>query len=206
MIVKSVIAGIYDANCYIIMDESTREAVVLDPGGIEPTIERSIDALGAKVKYILLTHGHVDHVSGVEYLADKYKVPFYINKIDEEYMEKDNYVFGSIRKANGYLNDGDILSFGNHNIKVIHTPGHTKGGLCFLIDDSKLFTGDTLFQGSIGRTDFIGGNFGEIINSIKTKLLPLGDNVEVYPGHGAMSTIAYEKRNNMYLNDFDSLI
>ena len=88
---------------------------------------------------------------------------------------------------------------------MITTPGHTKGGVCFLIED-KVFTGDTLFQGSIGRTDFIGGDFGEIINSIKTKLLPLGDNVEVYPGHGPSSSIAYEKRYNMYINDSSSLM
>ena len=205
MIVKAIVAGIYDANCYVIMDEETKEAVVLDPGGVEPRIERTIDELGAKVKYILLTHGHIDHVSGVEYLADKYKVPFYISKVDEEYMEKDDYVFGTMRKADGYLKDGDILHFGSKSIKVIATPGHTKGGVCFLIDNS-VFTGDTLFQGSIGRTDFPGGDFSEIINSIKSKLVPLGNDVEVYPGHGPKSTIAYEQRNNMYLSDYDSLI
>ncbi|MGG7176451.1 MBL fold metallo-hydrolase [Clostridium paraputrificum] len=205
MLVKTIIAGLYEEQCYIAMDEKTKEAIVVDPGGVNPEIERTIEELGAKVKYILLTHGHFDHVGGVEYLADKLNVPFYINKIDEEYMEKDSSVYGSIRKADGYLNDGDRLTLGNHEIKVIHTPGHTKGGVCLLIDD-KLFSGDTLFQGSIGRTDFIGGDFGEIINSIKTKLLPLGDNIEVYPGHGPMSTIGYEKRNNMYLNDYNSLI
>ncbi len=205
MIIKAIPAGIYDANCYIVMDEKTRDAVVLDPGGDGEMLERAIKDMGANVKSILLTHGHMDHVGGVEYLSDKLNVPFYISKIDEEYMEKDNYVFGSIRNANGYLEDGNDLSFGSLNIKVIATPGHTKGGLCFLIED-KLFTGDTLFQGSIGRTDFIGGSFPEIINSIKTKLLPLGDEIEVYPGHGPKSSIGYEKGYNMYLNDYDSLI
>ncbi|MBS7129365.1 MULTISPECIES: MBL fold metallo-hydrolase [Clostridium] len=205
MIIKAIPAGIYDANCYIVMDEKTRDAVVLDPGGDGEMLERAIKDMGANVKSILLTHGHMDHVGGVEYLSDKLNVPFYISKIDEEYMEKDNYVFGSIRNANGYLEDGNELSFGSLNIKVIATPGHTKGGLCFLIED-KLFTGDTLFQGSIGRTDFIGGSFSEIINSIKTKLLPLGDEIEVYPGHGPKSSIGYEKGYNMYLNDYDSLI
>lgn len=198
MVINAVMAGIYDANCYIVMDEENKEAVVLDPGGDGPRLEKIIDEMGAKVKYILLTHGHVDHVGGVEYLADKYKVPFYINKIDEELMERDNSVYGSIRKADGYLQDGDILNFGNKTIKVIHTPGHTKGGVCFLIDDN-CFTGDTLFQGSIGRTDFIGGDFKEIISSIKTKLLTLGDDVQVYPGHGSSSTIAFEKERNPFL-------
>lgn len=205
MIIKAIPAGIYDANCYIVMDEKTKDAVVLDPGGDGEMLERAIKDIGANVKSILLTHGHMDHVGGVEYLSDKLNVPFYISKIDEEYMEKDNYVFGTIRNANGYLEDGNDLSFGSLNIKVIATPGHTKGGLCFLIED-KLFTGDTLFQGSIGRTDFIGGSFPEIINSIKTKLLPLGDEIEVYPGHGPKSSIGYEKGYNMYLNDYDSLI
>jgi hydroxyacylglutathione hydrolase len=205
VIIKAIPAGIYDANCYIVMDEKTKDAVVLDPGGDGEMLERAIKDMGANVKSILLTHGHMDHVGGVEYLSDKLNVPFYISKIDEEYMEKDNYVFGSIRNANGYLEDGNELSFGSLNIKVIATPGHTKGGLCFLIED-KLFTGDTLFQGSIGRTDFIGGSFPEIINSIKTKLLPLGDEIEVYPGHGPKSSIGYEKGYNMYLNDYDSLI
>ena len=205
MIIKAIPAGIYDANCYIVMDEKTKDAVVLDPGGDGEMLERAIKDMGANVKSILLTHGHMDHVGGVEYLSDKLNVPFYISKIDEEYMEKDNYVFGSIRNANGYLEDGNELSFGSLNIKVIATPGHTKGGLCFLIED-KLFTGDTLFQGSIGRTDFIGGSFPEIINSIKTKLLPLGDEIEVYPGHGPKSSIGYEKGYNMYLNDYDSLL
>lgn len=205
MIIKAIPAGIYDANCYIVMDEKTKDAVVLDPGGDGEMLERAIKDMGANVKGILLTHGHMDHVGGVEYLSDKLNAPFYISKIDEEYMEKDNYVFGSIRNANGYLEDGNDLSFGSLNIKVIATPGHTKGGLCFLIED-KLFTGDTLFQGSIGRTDFIGGSFPEIINSINTKLLPLGDEIEVYPGHGPKSSIGYEKGYNMYLNDYDSLI
>ena len=205
MIIKAIPAGIYDANCYIVMDEKTKDAVVLDPGGDGEMLERAIKDMKANVKSILLTHGHIDHVGGVEYLSDRLNVPFYISKIDEEYMEKDNYVFGSIRNANGYLEDGNALSFGSLNIKVIATPGHTKGGLCFLIED-KLFTGDTLFQGSIGRTDFIGGSFPEIIDSIKTKLLPLGDEIEVYPGHGPKSSIGYEKGYNMYLNDYDSLI
>ena len=197
MIIKAIPAGIYDANCYIVMDEKTKDAVVLDPGGDGEMLERAIKDMGANVKSILLTHGHMDHVGGVEYLSDKLNVPFYISKIDEEYMEKDNYVFGSIRNANGYLEDGNELSFGSLNIKVIATPGHTKGGLCFLIED-KLFTGDTLVQGSIGRTDFIGGSFPEIINSIKTKLLPLGDEIEVYPVHGPKSSIGYEKGYNIY--------
>ncbi|MBE6052065.1 MAG: MBL fold metallo-hydrolase [Clostridium sp.] len=198
MIIKSVIAGLYEEVAYIVMDEETKDAFVLDPGGRGEVIEAEINALGANVKYILLTHGHFDHVGAVEYIADKFNVPFYISKEDEEYAKKDNYVFGDIRKADGYLSEGDILKIGNKDIKVISTPGHTPGGLCFLVEN-ELFTGDTLFRGSVGRTDFPGGSSVDLINSIKKKLVPLDDEIRVYPGHGESSTIAFEKEINPYL-------
>ena len=140
----------------------------------------------------------MDHVGGVIELINKFNIPFYINEIEEKYMENDNSVFGSLPKASGYLKEGDTLNLGNNVIKVIETPGHTAGGICFLVDD-KLFTGDTLFQGSVGRSDFIGGDGMELVKNIKEKLLPLGDNIEVYPGHGEASTIGYEKRRNPFL-------
>jgi len=199
MIIKTIPAGIYDANCYLIMDEENKEIVIIDPGGHGEMLEKAINSLGGTPKYILLTHGHVDHVGGVEYLADSFGIPFYINEEDAEFILKDNSVFGNIRKADGYLIDNQILPFGKQGIQVISTPGHTKGGVCFLIEDN-VFTGDTLFQTSIGRTDFVGGNFEEIITSIKTRLLTLGNEVQVYPGHGPSSTIAYEARNNPYLD------
>lgn len=198
MLIKAIPAGIYDANCYIVVDEVTREAVVMDPGGDDLRLKNYIDSLNVKVKYILLTHGHVDHVGAVEYLSKAYNVPYYIHELEEEYMAKDNYVFGNLPKAPFNIKDGDVLGFSEGDIKVIHTPGHTKGGVCFLIGNS-LFTGDTLFQGSIGRTDFPGGDFDEIIDSIKGKLFSLGDKVEVYPGHGGKTSIEYEKRGNPFL-------
>ena len=198
MVIKAVPTGEIQANCYIVMDEVTSEAVIIDPGADEEIIENLIENMKAKIKYILLTHGHFDHVGAVEYLSEKLNVPFYINKKDEEYALKDNYVFRKLRQADGYLKDGDTFIIGNKEIKVIETPGHSKGGVSFLIDDN-LFTGDTLFMGSIGRTDFTGGDFDEIISSIKNKLLPLGDNINVYPGHGPSSTISYEKMRNPYL-------
>lgn len=199
MIIKTIPAGIYDANCYIVGDEKTKEAVVLDPGGDGEMLEDEIKKLGYKIKYILLTHGHFDHVGGVEYLTRKFEIPYYITKVDEDFMKQDSSVFGSLSDSANYLKEGDSIKFGSKVIKVIETPGHTKGGVCFLIED-KLFSGDTLFQGSIGRTDFLGGDFEEIISSIKNKLLTLGDEVEVYPGHGPMSTIGDEKRRNPYVS------
>ncbi|WP_297420793.1 MBL fold metallo-hydrolase [Clostridium sp.] len=198
MIIKTIIAGIYEENCYLIMDEDTKELAIIDPGGHAKLIAQEIGNLGAKPKFILLTHGHSDHVDGVVELVNELSIPFYINKAEEEYMEKDKFVFGSLPKTAEYLKEGDILNLGGNIIKVIETPGHTAGGICFLVND-KLFTGDTLFMQSIGRSDFPGGNGVQLVTNIKQKLIPLGDNIEVYPGHGPSSTIGYEKRNNPFL-------
>lgn len=197
LVIKTILAGMYEENCYLIMDENTKELGIIDPGGQANLLVQEIEKISGKPKFILLTHGHMDHVDGVVQLAGKLNIPFYINEKEEEYMG-DDFVFGSLPKTSNYLKDGDTLTLGDSIIKVIETPGHTPGGVCFLIND-KLFTGDTLFQGSVGRSDFPGGNGMQLINSIKEKLLPLGDNVEVYPGHGGASTIGYEKRSNPFL-------
>ncbi|MGV3024435.1 MBL fold metallo-hydrolase [Clostridium thermobutyricum] len=199
MIIKAIPAGIYDANCYILIDEKTREGAIIDPGGDELKLERIIKDLNFKPKFILLTHAHMDHVGGVEYLSKLLKIPFYMHENEENYVENDSTVFGNIRKADGFLKEDTKLNIGNLDIKVIHTPGHTQGGVCFLVD-GKLFSGDTLFQGSIGRTDFPGGDMNTILSSIKDKLLILDDGVEVYPGHGPKTTIGFEKKINPFLN------
>lgn len=198
MIIKTIIAGMYEENCYLVMDENTKELAIIDPGGQSKMLAEKIKQLNAKPKFVLLTHGHLDHVDGVVGLVNEFNIPFYINEAEEKYMENDKYVFGSLPKASGYLKEGDTLSLGNEVIKVIETPGHTEGGICFLINN-KLFTGDTLFQGSIGRSDFPGGNGMQLVQNIKDKLLPLGDDIEVYAGHGPSSTIGYEKRMNPFL-------
>ena len=198
MIIKTIMAGMYEENCYLIMDEDTKELAIVDPGGQPNKIEKEIKLLEGKPKFILLTHGHMDHVGGVVELVNKFNIPFYINEIEEKYIKNDNSVFGSLPKASGYLNEGDTLNLGDNVIKVIETPGHTAGGICFLILD-KLFTGDTLFQGSVGRSDFPGGDGMQLVKNIKEKLLPLGDDIEVYAGHGPASTTGYEKRRNPFL-------
>ncbi|MBC2458087.1 MBL fold metallo-hydrolase [Clostridium beijerinckii] len=198
MIIKTLIAGMYEENCYLIMDEGTKELAIIDPGGQPNLIEKEIGKLDGKPKFILLTHGHMDHVGAVIELMNKLNIPFYINENEEQYMKNDEFVFGSLPKASKYLKEGDTVSLGNNIIKVIETAGHTAGGICFLVND-ELFTGDTLFQGSIGRSDFPGGNGAQLIKNIKEKLLPLGDSIKVYPGHGPASTIGYEKRNNPFL-------
>lgn len=198
MLVKVIPTGTIEENCYLVMDENTKEGFIVDPGDEPLKIEKAIKDTGMNLKYILLTHAHFDHVGALNYLVEKLNVPFYMNKEEEEFAKTDDYVFGKINKANGYLDDNSELSIGNESIRVFHTPGHTVGGLCFLIGN-KLFTGDTLFRSSVGRSDFPGGDMAALVNGIKTKLLPLGDEIEVYPGHGPMSTIGYEKKNNMFL-------
>lgn len=198
MIIKRIPAGIYAANCFLLMDEDTKEMAVIDPGGDSDDIIKAIESLKGKVKFILLTHGHVDHVGGVMDIKKEYNVPFYINEEDQKLIDKGTYIYGNIPKADGYLKDGDKIPLGKHTITVLETPGHTPGGVCFKVEDM-VFTGDTLFKGSIGRTDLGGGDYDAIINSINNKLVPLDENTIVLPGHGPESTIAHEKQSNPFL-------
>lgn len=198
MKLKVIPAGIYDANCYIVMDEETSQALVIDPGGNAPEIIEEIKKMNAKIKYIFLTHGHADHTEAVPELKSEFKVPICINSKDEEFIQNGEYMYGTIGAADIFLSDGDIYKVGNMNVKCIETPGHTPGGLCFLIDNI-LFSGDTLFDRSIGRTDFVGGDFDTIIKSINEKLLILPENTKVYPGHGPSTSIIKEKKMNHFL-------
>ncbi|HEY8888767.1 MAG TPA: MBL fold metallo-hydrolase [Clostridium sp.] len=200
MEIKKIVVGMYEANCYIIMDNNTNEAVVLDPGGDVDDIVNVIKSINAKVKYILLTHGHIDHTSGVEQLKSITNAIVCISKKDNDLITAGEYLFGPLIKggADKLLKNGDIIAISNLEFTCIDTPGHTPGGMSFLIKNCA-FTGDTLFAGSIGRTDFAGGDFNTIITSIKAKLLCLDGDTIVYPGHGPYSTINNEKLNNPFL-------
>lgn len=199
MKLKTIPAGIYSANCHIIMDDETKETAVIDPGGDAQDLIGAINDMGAQVKFILLTHGHVDHVGGAVELKQKFNVPLYISEEDYNICNTGEYIFGNISgNVDEYIKENDTFNIGQKEIKTIHTPGHTPGGMCFLIDDM-IFTGDTLFAGSIGRTDFVGGDFGTIIKSIKDKLMTLPDNITVLPGHGPKSTIGEERTHNPFL-------
>jgi hydroxyacylglutathione hydrolase len=202
MEIRKVVAGIYGANCYIVMDKKSKEAVVIDPGGDVDDIVKAIVAIDAKVKYILLTHGHVDHTSGVEELKDITNATVCMSKKDDDLITNGEHLFGPLIDggADKLLKQDDIIRVSDIDITCIDTPGHTPGGMCFLIENY-VFTGDTLFCGSIGRTDFAGGDFKAIIHSIKSKLLSLPEGTIVYPGHGSCSTINSEKLNNPFLQD-----
>ncbi|WP_234119435.1 MBL fold metallo-hydrolase [Clostridium hydrogenum] len=192
-------AGSYMTNCYIIMDEDTKESIVIDPGDDENLLLDAFDKTGSKLKFILLTHGHADHTAAVKGFRGKYGIDVYINEKDSELIEKEEEMFGSKNEnGNKFVKEGDTLIFGNMEIKCIETPGHTPGGMSYLIDHS-LFTGDTLFYNSIGRTDFPGGDYTQIIDSIINKIMILSDDIKVFPGHGQQSTVGYERRTNPFL-------
>ncbi len=202
MEIKTLVTGIYGSNCYIVMDNDTKGAVVIDPGGDVDDIVKAIEKMGAKVMYILLTHGHLDHTTGVAELKAITKAIVCISKEDDDLITEGVNLFGPLIKggADKLLKQGDLIKISNLEFTCIATPGHTPGGMCFLIQN-RVFTGDTLFTGSIGRTDFEGGNYTSIISSIKSKLLCLSGDTIVYPGHGPSSTINIEKLNNPFLQD-----
>ena len=199
MIVKTYPLGSLQTNCYIAIDEDTNKAAIIDPGAQANYLIKEIEALGINIDVILLTHCHFDHDGAVTELKDKYKVDVYLNEAEEEYMNIDTTgIFGKLPKFYKYFNEVQEIKVGNLTFKTIFTPGHTKGGTCFLVEDN-VFTGDTLFNSSIGRTDFLGGSYNELINSIETKLMTLDNNVNVYPGHGPKSTIIHERMKNPFL-------
>lgn len=207
--IKQLILNPFQENTYIIYDE-TKEAVIIDAGchtqsGIDE-VKKFVSTENLIIKYLLITHGHIDHIIGLQPLKEIYQVES-LAHADELALIKSipaqALMFGfKMDKApviDKTFKDGDKITFGNSCIEVIHTPGHSKGGVCFLLRESKiLISGDTLFQGSIGRTD-LGGNYETLIMSIINKLIPLGDDVVVYPGHGDSTTIGYEKKYNPFL-------
>lgn len=205
MKIITVPAGIYAANCYIVYSENTKKGIVIDPGGDVDDIMKKIEELDLDIEYIVLTHGHGDHIGGVLELKSFIDVPVAIHKEDEYMLNNGDSNLSSLMamgttelNADILLEEGDEISFGDLNAKVIHTPGHTPGGISIKIEDN-IFTGDTLFAGSIGRTDFPGGSYEEIISSIKNKIIIYSDDVILYPGHGPATNVKLEKANNPFL-------
>ncbi|KEI96433.1 MBL fold metallo-hydrolase [Clostridium botulinum] len=198
MDIKTIPVGIYNANCYLLIDQD--KCAIIDPGGDPEDIIKIIEDNNLIPKFILLTHGHIDHVGGVEAIKDEYNIPFYINRKDEDLIKEAEYIFGNFGKyknADEYLVEGKEFQLGNFKIKAIETPGHSPGGMSFLVNNV-IFTGDTLFRESIGRSDFIGGSHNTLINSIQSKITVLDPDIYVLPGHGPQSTIGYEKDNNPF--------
>ena len=205
MLIKCIVVGMIGSNCYIVGCEKTKQAVVVDPGGEGQKILKYIKEQGLEVKYVINTHGHVDHIAANEEIREATGAKVLIHELDAPMLVSSEHNFSqfvghevTLKPADQLLTDGDTIEFGDIKLKVLHTPGHTRGGMC-LAAEGVVFTGDTLFNASIGRTDFPGGNYEAIINSIKTKLMSMPDETAVYPGHMGDSTIGYERKQNPFL-------
>ena len=194
----------FDENCYVVSDE-TGEGVVIDPGGMAKQILSYIREAKLSIKAVLDTHGHCDHIGANDEIRDETGAPLYIHNEDAAMISDMKLNLSAFmgfrvisRPAEHLLSEGDKISFGQTELEVIHTPGHTKGGVCF-VGEGVAFTGDTLFAGSIGRSDFPGGSEVELIGNIKKKLLVLPDETKVYSGHGPSSEIGWERQCNPFL-------
>ncbi|OHB75016.1 MAG: MBL fold metallo-hydrolase [Planctomycetes bacterium RBG_16_59_8] len=208
MIREDIVVGPFMCNCVILGCEKTREGIVIDPGDEAEEILHIVRRLDLKIKHLVHTHGHLDHIGATAQVKAETGATILLNKGDlplYESLAKQAAMFGlGVREpapVDLFLDDGDTISFGEHTMKVIHTPGHSPGSLCFKLDEREelLFSGDTLFQYSIGRTDLWGGSFEKIIASIKDRLLTMPDDVHVFPGHGPDTHIGAERKKNPFL-------
>jgi hydroxyacylglutathione hydrolase len=200
----------YQQNCSLIWCDETLEAAVIDPGGDVARILAAVAEKGVKLRQILLTHGHLDHVGGTAELVDKLQLPvigpheddlFWINMLPQQAQMMG---FAPVQNftPTQLLQHGDKIQLGNQVLEVLHCPGHTPGHVIFYHRAAQLaFVGDVLFKGSIGRTDFPRGNHADLINAIRTRVLPLGDEVRFVPGHGPMSTFGHERKTNPFVAD-----
>ncbi len=207
MIIKCIPGGIFLTNCYIIGDEATSQAILIDPGEQIDEILAGVEESGLEIKKIVNTHTHIDHVAGAVEAKKVLGVGFYIHPeeepvlqaLPESAMRFPQFGEVSVPEIEGYIEEGDEIEIGNLRAKVLHTPGHTWGSICLVIDDH-VISGDTLFAGSVGRVDLTGGtSMRELVRSIKTKLMVLPDSYIVHPGHGPSTTIGIERRSNPFL-------
>lgn len=205
--VRTLLNGPIEENCYLLNIEGKSEAWVIDPGSSAPQLKKSIDEAGLKPVLILATHGHFDHVGAVWALCEAYGAPFACHAADFPVLDalEDSYMMYGMGKTkrpvvSREIHDGEIIELGGLSLKALHTPGHTPGGLCFFHQESQsLFSGDTLFYRSVGRSDFEGGDQALLFKSIKEKLFSLPDATTVYPGHGQPTLIGKEKSENPFV-------
>ncbi len=197
--------GHLGTNCYIIYCEQTLKAAVIDPGGSAEAIMAEINKANLNVEYIINTHGHADHIASNDAIKQATGAKVLIHHDDAGMLTSAErnlsvYIGGGFvsSPADRLLSHNDTITIGNIELKVLHTPGHTPGGIC-LLSETLVIAGDTLFAESIGRTDFPGGSYSQLIKSIKENLLVLSDNVKVLPGHGPETTIGWERKHNSFV-------
>ncbi|MCL2617169.1 MAG: MBL fold metallo-hydrolase [Defluviitaleaceae bacterium] len=208
MNIKKIVTKTYQENVYVYYDEASKVGAVIDPGSDAKDIIKFLDETGLKIEYILLTHGHFDHIMAVKEVAAHTGAPVAAGVDERELLGSGTLNFAMEVYGTDYgvsvdvpLKDGDVLNVGGARIKVLHTPGHTKGGVCFYDEaEGVLFSGDTLFHESIGRTDFPGGNMNTLDASIKSKIYTLPPQTLIYPGHMRMTTVEHEIKNNPFVN------
>ncbi len=205
MFLETMVVGPLGVNCYIVGDEKARQAIVIDPGGNPRDIINAIQRHQVKVTAIVNTHAHFDHVIALTEVRAATGAPFMLHADEAKILaaaQSSSAMFGlAIRQPappEQWLTEGDTVSVGALTLTVLHTPGHTPGGICLSFDKG-VIVGDTLFQGSIGRTDFPGGDYATLMRSIRDKLLTLDDETLVYPGHGPATTIGEERQINPFL-------
>lgn len=207
MKIEKFVVGPVGTNCYIVQNEEKKECFLVDPGACPPEMISHIKRAGLTVKAVLLTHGHFDHIMGLDGVLKEFQVPVYVCKEERELMENAQLnssllMLGQAYSFSGaeYIADGDVLFPAGIRVHVIFTPGHTAGGCCYYLpEEHVLFSGDTLFHVSIGRTDLPTGRTGQLVRSVREKLFVLPDDTKVYPGHMDETTIEYEKKYNPFI-------
>ncbi len=206
LIIEILELGPYFENCYIVGDNESKKGIIIDPGDEAEKIISFVERLNLEIEKIVITHGHVDHIGAVDEIRMRYKVPVMIGEKDAVKLTDSNENLSSLSgdnvysdPADNFLKEGDIVSVGKYNFKVLETPGHTVGSIS-VYGNGVVFTGDALFLGSIGRTDFPGGSHEQLISSIQQKLLTLPGETIVYSGHGPDTTIEQEREFNPFLS------
>ncbi|SYZ74093.1 Beta-lactamase protein [Candidatus Zixiibacteriota bacterium] len=205
MRIETITVGPFEVNCYLVFDPAGKNGIIIDPGGDDYKIEEGIDHLGFTPRAILLTHGHGDHIAAVEALKKRFHLPLYVGRGDEPLLASPSAnisaYFGfeiTCPPADFTLNDNDVVDISGLKFSVFATPGHSPGSVCYFANKF-LFCGDVLFNGSIGRTDLPGGSYQQLIDSIDRSILSLPDDIICYPGHGPITTVGSERKNNPFL-------
>lgn len=205
MIIERLEVGAFAENCYVVGCPETHKGVIIDPGDEIPRVTQKVAELELEIEYVLITHAHLDHVKELKALQNQLDVPALMHAKDEFLLKNlpaQAAAFGltcsGIPEIDRFIEEGDTIQFGKIRFDILETPGHSPGSVTFH-DGNVAFVGDVLFAGSIGRTDLPGGNYEVLLDSIRTKILPLGDAVAIYPGHGPETTVAAEKATNPFL-------